>query len=394
MRSHADRYRNVFFAYRGLAVADIDLTAGRQLEDNLTRALTVTLDHASPETRAAFVHELCGLDVPPNIAARARLTLQPLEAAGDRGVLVGISPRGGLGSRDFEESPAGSRPDLLIDFPDGRFVIIESKAVGGTDGSQLWRHARAFGLELPRVRAGKPELPASWIQQSWSDIAAWANGEHDDTPVAAFLLQELAEYLDLAGVTRAVAPVTRARPAVPASVSREPIDSTVLVVLAESVDLDAVARVCTRLYGDPGSPHYVYGDDETGDTYTTEDSATVRDTYRRQREKIPPGLALNGGNVITARRALSIAYGPKSRFVQSIATAQTRDAIGKLIGVGADRAVLLGLLAWAWPKTSTRAERMRTIIAGAWERAPVRGHAADELHEELPPAAVAALALE
>ena len=203
--------------------------------------------------------------------------------------------------------------------------MIESKAIGGTDGSQLWRHARAFGLPQPRRQGGGLVIPDAWRQQRWEDVATWASNTDDQNPVARFLLSELAEYLALAGVLTERSPRSRATVAV----RRDPAQEFLLEQLAETSDLDAIALACRDLYGDPQGSHYVHGDQETGHTHTTDDSRRVRELYRSAREPVPPHLTVSGGNVITARRALCIAYGPKRRFMQSVATPNTRDAAGR-----------------------------------------------------------------
>ena len=110
MRAWRERYSNVFFGYRGIAVADVDLTPGRQLEDNLTRALAVTLLQASAESRASFVSDVAGLTVrAPSDLQRAQIQLQAVDAApASNAVLLGLSPDGRLTNEHFEESPAGN----------------------------------------------------------------------------------------------------------------------------------------------------------------------------------------------------------------------------------------------------------------------------------------------
>ncbi len=51
-----DRYFNVFFAYRG--AGDLALSPGRQLEDNLTRALAATLKRVSASIARSFAVNL------------------------------------------------------------------------------------------------------------------------------------------------------------------------------------------------------------------------------------------------------------------------------------------------------------------------------------------------
>lgn len=63
--------------------------------------------------------------------------------------------------------------------------------------------------------------------------------------------------------------------------------------VAEALDLDAVARACQALYGDPEREHYVYGDHEAGMTSCREDSEAVRDRYRDKGMRVPPRLSVD-----------------------------------------------------------------------------------------------------
>ena len=390
MRDSRSHYLNVFFAYRGVPQSDVTLTKGGQLEDNLTRALGITLDHASRSTLTSFLDMICHASIPASAVTDTLVLLQPLESPeAPLRRLVGLSPVGALNRRDFEEGAGGSRPDLLIVIPGKAVIVIESKAVSGTNGEQLWRHARAHGLPLPVRRAGKLQIPDEWVQQSWRHLARWAEEASDPDPIAAFLLCEFAEYLHISGVTGR----TVSKPS-PRVVELDSAHDDFLTALAQASDLDEVTSVCKRLYGDPASPFYVYGDVEQGHTYTSQDSARVRRVYQEAGEPIPPRLTHNGGNVITARRALSIAYGSKVRYLQSFAHGRTQETVSKFAGVGADRAVLLGLLAWAWPRSDQRAGYLRAVIAKAWSGAPIHSLSTPELHDELPPSALAALEAE
>jgi len=378
---YTNRYHNVFFAYRGAAVSDVELTQGRQLEDNLTRALVVTLEAISGTSHQCFVRDVCGAeDGAAMTRAKRRLELQPLppeprEPARVQ-LLLGISPDGGVGPGTLEPDSAGSRADALIAFGTDLLVVIESKAVGACDGAQLARHAYWWGID-PATRKG---IPATWRMVTWQRVADWARSSMDaeDRPVGRFLLGQLADYLDLAGVTtRSVVQVAPA--------PRVEVDETIPVWmddLATAIDLNRVSTVCDELYGDVEGEHHVCGDKQETEVDCRVDSRRVAEAYRAVREKVPPVLLQNGGNVITPRRALSILYGP-NRYEQSVAVPEVRKQAGKLIGVGVDRAVLLGMLAWAWDKPGRRPSLMRQIIAQAWEQAPVTSHAAPELHDGL-----------
>ena len=100
----------------------------------------------------------------------------------------------------------------------------------------------------------------------------------------------------------------------------------------------------------------------------------------------------NGGDVITARRYLSIAYGPDN-FVKSFAEDDLGTRVGYVRGVGTDRAVLLGLFAWAWATSGARATRVLQIIERVWPDTPIKSLVALERHEKLGRQALASLHL-
>lgn len=376
---YPSRYHNIFFAYRGAALSDVQLTAGRQLEDNLTRALVVTLAEVSEPARYRFLGDICGIE-DAGAASRVApdLQLQPLPVEGrDQAraeVLLGISPLGGIEPGTLEVDHGGSRADGLAVFDSHALVVIEAKAIGRCHGAQLARHAHAWGLASPTPQGPPP----SWPMRTWQDLADWArhSAAQESRAVGQFLLLQFADYLDLAQVTTrsavALAPSAKVERDVPAPAWMDD--------LAAGVDLDRVAEICAMHYGDPKSPHYVAGESGTEFVDCRGDSRRVAAAYREAREKVPPVLLQRGGDVITPRRALCILYGP-DRYEASIAEPETSKRAAKLIGTGADRAVLLGMLAWAWDRPGTRPSYLRQIIAATWSRAPVLSPAAPELHE-------------
>lgn len=385
----ADRYFNVFFAYRG--AGDFQLSSGKQLEDNLTRALAVTLIRSSATTARAFCAEVAAED--PGAPGTARVVLQPtplsFESSASRRVLLGLSPSGRVSGHRAEVGEGGSRPDAAVVVGDV-LLVIESKVVLDLDADQLTRHATQFGLGEPRVTTSGLRLPGSWRLRRWQGVVEWARraAKTERDPAAAFLLHELAGYLELAGVTSArvrIGSTVEQRPAVewPEWMHE----------LAVAAPLDAVARSCARLYGDPASPWFVSGDGAPSDVHVKDDSRRVANSYRDEGLNVPPRLTQKAGNVITARRYLSIAYGP-DKFVRSFSEDDLRTRIGYVRGVGCDRAVLLGLFAWAWPTQGARARRVLLIVQQTWANAPVRSLAAGELHEELPPEALAAMRMD
>jgi hypothetical protein len=77
------RYHNVFYAYRGQAPGDPLLNGPRQLENNVTRALVVTLQHAGADVTARFVRELQTSDIPrrsSHTTWRSRTGIRPAPA--------------------------------------------------------------------------------------------------------------------------------------------------------------------------------------------------------------------------------------------------------------------------------------------------------------------------
>ena len=390
--SWEQRYFNVFFAYRG--AGDLILSSGKQLEDNLTRALATTLRHASPVTARSFAVDVC--DVDPGSGELRDVVLQPhpgrYEPQTQNRLLLGLSPTGRLsrGSLQCDEfDQGGSRPDAAFAWRETA-VFVESKVVADLDGRQMARHARNFGLGKPWMMQGVPQPPDSWKLRSWQVIAEWARSAADSEPdlVPAFLLRQVADYLDLAGVTSR-------RPRT-GGISRrvDPPDDwpAWMLDLAVAAPLEETAALCSRLYGDPESDWFVCGDGVKTPVHVRNDSKRVADLYRHDRRRVPPRLMQNGGDVITARRYLSIAYGPDN-FVKSFAEDDLGTRVGYVRGVGTDRAVLLGLFAWAWATSGARATRVLQIIERVWPDTPIKSLVALELHEKLGRQALASLHL-
>ncbi len=224
----------------------------------------------------------------------------------------------------------------------------------------------------------------------WQEVVDWAGSaaDSDPSPTGAFLLRQLAEYVDLAGVTSG-------RPRQNATSSRPDLADkwpSWMEDLAVAAPLNDVALTCRQLYGDPGSEWFVCGSGVKTPMHVRDDSRRVANLYRAAGKRVPPRLTQKGGDVITARRYLSIAYGPDN-FVKSFADDDLDTRVGLVRGVGADRTVLLGLFAWAWPTSGDRAGRVLQIVERMWPDADVKSYAAPELHDHLRPDARAALEL-
>jgi hypothetical protein len=370
---------------------DLILSSGKQLEDNLTRALATTLRRASRATAHSFAVDVCNVD--PGSEELRDVILQPqpgrYEPRAQNRLLLGLSPTGRLSRGSLALEEGGSRPDAAFVWAETA-VFVESKVLADLDGGQMARHAANFGLGKPPMLQGVPQPPDSWRLRRWQEVAEWARraAHTEPDPAPAFLLGQVAEYLDLAGVTSG-------RPRT-SGISRQ-VDlldewPTWMLDLAVAAPLEETAELCSRLYGDPRSDWFVCGDGVKSPVHVTDDSRRVADLYRAKSRRVPPRLTQNRGDVITARRYLSIAYGPDN-FVKSFAEDDLRTRVGYVRGVGTDRAVLLGLFAWAWATSGARATRVLQVIERVWPDTPIKTFVAPELHEELDQQALAALHL-
>jgi hypothetical protein len=310
------RYHNVFYAYRGQAPGDPLLNGPRQLENNVTRALVVTLQHAGADVTARFVRELA--DVRHTATEFTHdLEVPYRDSSGPRVVLLGLSPDGRIEANSIGDPAGSSRVDALIDAPGEVRVLLESKIVGGCDGDQLWRHARAWGQREPVRQGATWRLPENWVQRRWADVHAF--GSRDSTrpdvePVGRFLLGQLAEYLELCGLA---GQEQRARAVRRDTITLDDGRDGILSMLGAAPNGDAIHEICDRLYGGPARPYYVGGED------CRADSARVAQAYSSDGAQSRRELLDSRGepaNVITARRALSILYGPDD-YAKTVAPA-------------------------------------------------------------------------
>ena len=367
MPSYERRYHNVFHAYRGMASGDPIGDGPRQLEQNVTRALLITLEHAGPVSTSRFIGQLGRCEA----AAEAfSYELEVAHRSPHPGtvILLGLSPEGRVAPGTVRSPEGQSRVDAVVDAPGVVRLLVESKLVGGCDGDQLWRHARAWDQPEPALVAGRMRLPDNWVMRSWEDVRVWASEERGQghvTPVADFLLAQLADYLSLCGVAGTVAP--RPKTAIP----NEPLPP-----VAPAADLGVVRAVCRELYGHDGAYQV------TGPACQA-DMATVRERCRISGTSVPPGLLSQAaGGVITPRRLLSILYGP-DRYQQSALPPSDTGGARKYLSRGIDRAALLGVLAWADAHSGPYRRYACRFVARAWPDAPNEGVTAPELVAEL-----------
>jgi hypothetical protein len=376
MTSDSRRYHNVFYAFRGSASGDPVGGGPRQLENSVTKALINTLEHGGPELTSSFARKVARVDVRAG-AFEFGLEVTHRPAPAENTVLLGLSPAGRVEPGSLRTPHGESRVDALIEAPGALRILVESKIVGGNDGDQLWRHARAWGQPEPERSAGRWRQPDNWRMRSWADVQAWGAeelGSGASSAVGGFLLQQLLEYLDLCGLM-----VDRQRSRHGRSAATAGDDGRAAIVpLIRDVDLAEVRRICARLYGSPAAPFHV-----TGSSCRADSRRIVDDAGRHGAS--PPPEVLQGGrpaDVITPRRALSILYGPE-RYEQSVAPKSDTSGARKYLNRGIDRCALLGMVAWADTSPTAYATYVRRLAARAWPDAPVAGHANGELVEAL-----------
>lgn len=200
------RHHNVFFAYRGPSTSNAPAAIDAQLEDTTTKALINTLELAPDDLATPWLASI-GIDAPGGAAPIAHhLQGGPThDDAPDRHLVVITAGPVDPAAAPWDPSAAvAGRVDACLYRPGAFLVAVESKVTADLDGGQLLRHAEDWGIPRPTVDGGRlvGPLPPEWVQTTWPAVHAWAT-EHRRTPdlhpVSAFLLDQLAEYLEILG---------------------------------------------------------------------------------------------------------------------------------------------------------------------------------------------------
>jgi len=188
----ADFHHNIFYCYRGAHQQEREKE--RQLEDNVTKALINTLQHANGRIRKEF---LKWLDISIHADDRVRFVLQRPSigekriAKKKRRVLLALLPDRGDFQPDGNVPDASnydSRPDAWI-YGDDFVVLIESKVVGCIDAKQMNSHYRKL------IRDGDPE--PIYIEQRWADVhRLFLRIGHGVNGVNAWLVDQFTEFLE------------------------------------------------------------------------------------------------------------------------------------------------------------------------------------------------------
>jgi hypothetical protein len=201
-----DKHLNLFYTYRT-----------NHIEDNVTRALAVTLAGLSPVHLRLFLRQLClkhrldlrerlQLIADPNFQFDLQLQERPEDEKLNEstGVIVGINYSGEQRLTFDEELAAegGARPDMMIsDKENGITFIVETKLRDDLYREQIARHFTRF-FDVKRSK-----LSQVLVEISWNDIADLLAQlrQQSDSPLESYLVKHLNEYLDFLGLTEFVA---------------------------------------------------------------------------------------------------------------------------------------------------------------------------------------------
>lgn len=194
-----DRHLNLFFTYN---------TA--HLEDNVTRALMLTLSRLSPVHLRLFIQEVIlskshnknrkrlDLLAAPNFTFDLQVT-PPDRSEGERlnsrtGLIVGINYTAGQNlSFDTARLREGCRPDaVLIDGENELTLIFESKLTDSHYKQQIQRHCAGFFDSETRLKD-------VFVEIRWTDIAQFFTtlGNRTNDAVEKMVLEEFVQYIDL-----------------------------------------------------------------------------------------------------------------------------------------------------------------------------------------------------
>lgn len=195
------RYQNCFYYFRGPSSKEKAAEADKQLEDNTTKALINVLEHSDRSITRRFLAALVCHDPGPVSEVEYFLQRRPDSPAAAK-LLLGISNRGEIDPSSWMSAGGGSRIDGAIHVAGAVTVLIETKVVDALDGSQLHRHASDCGMPGKVADGNGWKPPPEWKIQSWVTVYEWAQREIDTTEREPdkFLLRQLVEYLELAGL--------------------------------------------------------------------------------------------------------------------------------------------------------------------------------------------------
>ncbi len=194
-----DRHLNLFYTYQT-----------RHLEDNVTRALVLTLRNLAPVHLRLFMRDVILRNAQAPLRERVRLLVEgtfefdlqvtPPDDQGDRldatnGVIVGVN-YSGIQAPTFDATPntlGGARPDALVsDTANEITAIFEIKLADSLYREQIQRHFRAFFVQE------STSIDQVFVEVTWTEIADFLQrvarqsvGERE-----RFVALEFVQYLD------------------------------------------------------------------------------------------------------------------------------------------------------------------------------------------------------
>lgn len=199
-----NKHLNLFYTYRT-----------KHLEDNVTRALIITLMNLTPVHIRLFLREVIisklresklelldkvRLLADPNFIFDLQVP-EPLEdekLCEGNGLIVGINYSGGqqLGFDTSLDSIGGARPDALVSDSESELsVVFEAKLWDSLYKEQIQRHYQRF------FDTNRTDLNKVFLEITWNDIVNFfetvAHQSRSQSPREVFVIEQFIEYLDL-----------------------------------------------------------------------------------------------------------------------------------------------------------------------------------------------------
>lgn len=340
-------------------------------ENAVTRALMGTLARSEPSLTTRFCKEVVGVDLPraeEGFTYRDQATWEDL--GHHQAVVVGIAPLPGLSLSEQRYAP-GSIVDAVV-VGGGVAVLLEFKITGRCQHAQLVRHAQHWALDIPNtIPTWTDTPPVGFALSTWSRVAGWLGrellrpgfSERDRNR-----LVQLADTLKASPLRLTADPREVANPVGASTVAVDCPRPTPSREMTQGVDLDALHRTCSTLYG-KGGTHHVAG------SACRADVQRMRQAFNDANCTPPTGLR---GNAMTPRRVLSALYAGER--LSDAAPAAWTDLRTRVIGRGGDRKVLLAMLAWAAHVPNTAASRrIYGTTARIWSQTPAHQPGMPEL---------------
>ena len=188
----SDPHFNIFNAYRGSA--SLESIRERQLEDNLTRALIITLNSLMHlQARNTLLATLGFTRITDDEPIQCKLQVSRVEEHWPTNLhksLVVAHGGGKLNVADNPDTAVTSRSDAVI-MSRRQMVVIESKLGDTVTKSQLLRHREAFNVDRCEIH-----------NITWAELARTARRirfEQRLDPVSKFVVEQFEEYLRMNG---------------------------------------------------------------------------------------------------------------------------------------------------------------------------------------------------